>query len=97
MVCIDVSIHRLGISGEQEGIVGEAVEGTEMIKQIAAVFEVRWDEPFQLLEMVVDPFAKAVEEGACTTYNGPELVRRFVDFKGHSKARESVRRKPLFF
>lgn len=80
MIRVYVGVHGVCVSGEEEGIGRKAVKLFEVVKEISAIFQVGRDELFELLQMVVDPLAKAVKEGACAADNRPEFVWLLVNF-----------------
>ena len=79
VVIVDVGVHRDCVGCVDDGVVRDWREIVEISKELPAVLEITGAELDNLLQMIVDPFAEWLVDGADATDDRAGLPWGFVD------------------
>ena len=90
MICVDVVVHRVGITGKEFCLRWE-VEKFNFIQHLLAVLHKGWHGKFELLEPIIEPFTPIISKSTAATNDRSRLPRLFVDFSSHSETSKFAR------
>lgn len=86
MVSVNIVVHGICISCEDEGVRWEVVDLFQFAQNVGGVTRVSGNEKFDSLKLEIQPSTPMIHKGATAADDRARFPRVLVSFQGHSKA-----------